>query len=595
MPEGAVRFLWRPALETSTLRSWLKLAAADIAARCGDFVLRRTRGVGSRRNRDGELQRTLEILRDSEQRYRALFESLDVGFGIIEVVFDVNHRPQDFHFLEVNPAFERQTGWRDVVGRRMREIAPDAEQYWFDVYGKVAETGEPIRFERRARALDRWYDVYAFPLAEASCRVGVLFRDITQRKQTERALRASEARSRLALDVAQLGTWSWRGAGNQLSADARFLDLCGFGPDDPLSIEDLMAHVHADDRAAVDARVREAVAPSGEGRLGAEFRCVGPDGGVRWLVARGMTEFSTAGAERLPARMQGTLMDVTARKLIEQELLRGRDELELRVRERTDALARANAALHIEIAERKVAEDKIRQLLGQLVDAQEDERRRLSRELHDTLGQHLAVLTLGLEAVRAQEGCPPRVMERLNYIAQAARRLEEEVDRLSYELRPLALDNMGLVDALRQYAGEWSAECGVPVDVTVLGIPADEYLPAAVETTVYRVVQEALTNVRKHAAASRVSLIAERRGLDLRVIVEDDGCGFDTTLMASPTDNLRRLGLRGMAERAALVAGSLDIESTHGHGTTVYLTVPRDVGRSHDETPQHEQISHSAG
>ncbi len=582
-------------METSTPRSWLKLAAADIAAWCGALVLRRTRSGDSRRNADGELQRTLEILRDSEQRYLALFEMLDVGFSIIEVIFDADHRPQDFYFREVNAAFERQTDWRDVVGRRMREIAPDAEQYWFDVYGKVAETGEPIRFERRARSLDRWYDVYAFPFAKASCRVGVLFRDITERKQAEHALRASEARSRLALDVAQLGTWSWRGAGNLLSADARFRELCGFGLDEALSLEGVMAHVHADDRVVVEARVREALEPSGEGRLKTELRCVDPDGSVRWLVARGITEFSTAGADCLPARMLGTVMDVTARKLIEQELLRGRDELELRVRERTDALARANAALHVEIAERKTAEDKIRQLLAQLVDAQEDERRRLSRELHDTLGQHLAVLTLGLEAVRAQDGCPPHVMERLRYIEQAARRLEEEVDRLSYELRPLALDNMGLVDALRQYAADWATECGVAVDVTVLGVPVDEHLPAAVETTVYRVVQEALTNVRKHAAASQVSLIAERRGPELRVIVEDDGCGFDAASMTSPTDSWRRLGLRGMAERAALVAGSLDIESAQGHGTTVFLSVPLDVGHTHDETPHHEQTPHRVG
>jgi PAS domain S-box-containing protein len=553
-------------LETSSLRSWLKVALRGIAER-----------------------------REGRQRYRALFESLDEGFCIVEVIFDAAARPVDFRFLEVNPAFERQTGLRDVVGRTMREIAADAEQQWFDAYGAVARTGRPVRFERRARALGRWYDVYAFPFGKpGGNRVGVLFNDITQRRQAEHALRASEARSRLALDVAQLGTWSWRGTGNLLSADARFRELCGFGPDAALSVESVMSRVHVDDRAAADAAVREALAPSGDGRFRAEIRYVQPDGELRWLVARGMTEFVAATGERRPARMLGTVMDVTARKRTEYELLCARDDLELRVRERTAELACANAALRVEIADREAAGDRIRQLLGRLVDAQEEERRRLSRELHDTLGQHLAVLTLGLKAMRAQQGCPPVVIERLNYVEQAASRLEEDVDRLSYELRPLALDNMELVDALRQYADEWSAECGVAVDVQVHGLPV-ERLSAAAEATVYRVVQEAFTNVRKHAAASHVSLIAERRGPQLRVIVEDDGRGFDTTSVSASADSRRRLGLRGMAERAAIVAGSLDVESAPGHGTTVYLTVPLEVGEPVDTASRHDEAAHSAG
>ncbi|HKX39817.1 MAG TPA: PAS domain S-box protein, partial [Burkholderiaceae bacterium] len=525
--------------------------------------------------------------RDSRQRYRALFESLDEGFCVLDVIFDAAGQPVDFRILEVNPAFERQTGLHDAVGRRMREIAADSEQHWFDTYGAVASTGRPARFERRARALGRWFDVYAFPLGRrGGHRVGVLFNDITQRRHADQALRASEARSRLALDVAQLGTWSWRGAGNLLSADARFRELCGFGPDEPLSVDGVMSRVHADDSAAADAAVREALAPSGDGRFRAEIRYVQPDGELRWLVARGMTEFVSTVGGRCPARMLGTVMDVTARKRTEQELLCARDELELRVRERTAELACANAALRIEIADREAAGDRIRHLLGRLVDAQEEERRRLSRELHDTLGQNLAVLTLGLKAMRAQPGWPPELTERLSYVEQAAGRLEEDVDRLSYELRPLALDNMELVEALRQYADEWSAECGIAADVQVHGLPSGR-LSAAAEATVYRVVQEAFTNARKHAAATHVSLIAERRGSQLRVIVEDDGRGFDAATVSAAADNRRRLGLRGMAERAALVTGSIEIESAPGHGTAVYLTVPLDVGEPADTTITH--------
>lgn len=553
-------------METSFLPPWLRAALAGMAKR-----------------------------RYSQQRYLALFESLDEGFCIVEVFFDDAGRPLDYRFLEVNPAFERQSGLRDVVGRKMREISQDAEQHWVDAFGTVARTRQPARFEKRTRALNRWFDVYAFPLDTPGLgRVGVLFNDITQRKYAERELRASEARSRLALDVAQLGTWSWRGADNQLCADARFCELSGLDPGAPLSVAAVMSRVHADDRAAVDAAVQAALAPAGDGRFRAEVRCVQPDGELRWLVARGLTEFAATGSERRPSRMLGTVMDVTARKRTEQELLAARDELEVRVRERTAELARANAALRVEIAERETAGGRIRQLVGRLVNAQEEERRRLSRELHDTVGQHLAVLAMGLNAVRAQPGSPLQVMQRLNDIEQAAQRLEEEVDRLSYELRPLALDHMELVDALGQYADEWSAQCGVAVDLQVHGLPV-ERLSAAVEATVYRVVQEALTNVRKHAAASRVSLIAERRGTQLRVIVEDDGRGFDTATVSASADNQRRLGLLGMSERAALVTGVLEVESAPGNGTTIYLTVPLDVGDPVDTVPKHDKAAHPVG
>ena len=553
-------------METGFLPPWLKAALADFAE-----------------------------WRDAEQRYRALFDSLDEGFCVLEVVFDATGQPLDYRFLEVNPAFERHTGLRDVVGRRMSEISAGAEKHWVDTYGAVARTRQPARFEKRTRALNRWLDVYAFPFGRPGLgRVGVLFTDITQRRLAERELRASEARSRLALDVAQLGTWCWLGADNLLSADARFCELCGLDPHDPLSFERILSRVHEDDRAAADAAVREAMAPNGEGRFRAEVRCVQPDGNLRWLVARGATEFAVIDSERHPARMLGTVMDVTARKRTEHELLLARDELEARVRERTAELAHANAALRVEIAEREAAGARVRQLLGRLVNAQEEERRRLSRELHDTVGQHLAVLSMGLMGLRAEPGIPPMVTERLADIEQATHRLGEDVDRLSYELRPLALDHMELVDALSQYADEWSAQCGIAVDVQVHGLPV-ERLSAAVEATVYRVVQEAFTNVRKHAAASRVSLIAERRAAQLRVIVEDDGRGFDAAAVSASADGQRRLGLLGMAERAALVTGSLEVESAPGNGTTIYLSVPLDVIAPINATPGHDEAAHSVG
>lgn len=145
--------------------------------------------------------RTAVALLRSEEQYRSLFESLIEGFCIIEVLFDEGGQPIDFRFCEVNPGFEEQAGLPDVVGKTMREIAPSHERYWFDLVGNVAKTGEAIRLENEAKALNRWFDVYAFRTGEAgACRVAVLFRDITEKKRVEEELRRSE---RHALEAAR--------------------------------------------------------------------------------------------------------------------------------------------------------------------------------------------------------------------------------------------------------------------------------------------------------------------------------------------------------------------------------------------------------
>ena len=138
----------------------------------------------------------------SEQKYRLLFDSIDEGFCIIQVIFDKNESPVDYRFLEVNPAFVRQTGLDKATGKRMLELAPTHETHWFELYGQIALTGEPKRFENRAAALDdRWYDVYAFRIGEPHLRlVGVLFNDVSGRKRTDEALRASEERFRLFVE-----------------------------------------------------------------------------------------------------------------------------------------------------------------------------------------------------------------------------------------------------------------------------------------------------------------------------------------------------------------------------------------------------------
>jgi len=142
-----------------------------------------------------ERVRAEAALHESEEKYRTLFDSIDEGFCTIEVLFDENERAVDYRFLQVNPSFGRQTGIANAAGRRMREIAPLHEEHWFETYGRVALTGEPVRFINQAAQLGRWYDVYAFRVEDARLgRVGILFNDITDRRRSEQSLRESERR-----------------------------------------------------------------------------------------------------------------------------------------------------------------------------------------------------------------------------------------------------------------------------------------------------------------------------------------------------------------------------------------------------------------
>lgn len=265
--------------------------------------------------------------------------------------------------------------------------------------------------------------------------------------------------------------------------------------------------------------------------------------------------------------------DITTRVQAALALRQAHDVLEERIQERTRALATVNATLRAEIGERMQAEQSRQMLLRQLVTAQEEERRRIARELHDQMGQDLTALMLGLKTLRNTAAVDSPAQARLEQVHALAGKIGREVRSLAVHLRPPALDELGLAATLANEVEQWSARTLIAVDFQTIGL-ADQRLPAALETTLYRVVQEALTNVLKHAQATRVSLIIERRTDAVHMIVEDDGAGFDADAVRYTAHAEHRLGLVGMAERVAQVGGTLTIEATPGRGTTVFVRIP---------------------
>jgi signal transduction histidine kinase len=219
------------------------------------------------------------------------------------------------------------------------------------------------------------------------------------------------------------------------------------------------------------------------------------------------------------------------------------------------------AALAVDLSER-IAQDSLRRV----VEAQELERRRLARELHDETGQALTSILLGLKALeeRTDDPASRAATEELRELVVSTL---QDVRRLAVELRPSALDDFGLVAALERLTASFAEQTGISVDFqTAL---ADERLPEEVETALYRIVQESLTNVVKHARARRVSILLARKAGAVKAVVEDDGQGFDPAAQTGGG-----YGLVGMRERLALLGGRLEVESSRGAGTTIAAEVP---------------------
>ena len=212
------------------------------------------------------------------------------------------------------------------------------------------------------------------------------------------------------------------------------------------------------------------------------------------------------------------------------------------------------------------------QLLASVISAQEEERTRIARELHDETSQALTSLMVGLRLIEDTDD-NDEIRQKVGELRALARHALAEVHNLAVGLRPSSLDDLGLVATLEQHVKDFSQSFGVKADFHAIGFDGLR-LPPQTEITLYRIVQEALTNVAKHAGATEVSVLLEVRRPSIVAIIEDDGRGFDVPGAPSASPGEQRLGLHGMQERASLIDGLLTIESAPGTGTAVFVGVP---------------------
>lgn len=264
--------------------------------------------------------------------------------------------------------------------------------------------------------------------------------------------------------------------------------------------------------------------------------------------------------------------DITERRRAKEALQKAKEELETRVEERTAQLAEMNQQLSVEIEERRELAEKRAELLQKMVTVQEDERKRIARDLHDQLGQQLTALRLNLMALHSGASLDDKVTGRIEKLQEIAKQIDSSVTFISGQLRPTALDDLGLSETLKMHAEEWSQRFEIPVEFHS-NVLRKNRLPGEVETHLYRITQEALNNTVKHADASEVAIVLEKSDNGAVLVIEDNGCGFDPSMKSVPIDG-HGFGIVGMHERANLIGATLEIESKPGQGTTIYVRVP---------------------
>ena len=420
--------------------------------------------------------------------------------------FDERVHPEDREAL--NAMVARARDERTFYSHEYRIIWPDGTVHWVAGQGQFFydPTGKPVRMSG-------------------------LVLDITERKWAEENLRKSEAQLAEAQQLAQLGSWSRELATNVVTWSDEIFRIFGMEPQKVgTTYQAFLEQVHPDDRTTVRAVIEDAFKYYRP--FSCEYRITRLDGAVRIIHERGSVVADDAGK---PIRVFGTAQDITERKHAEEEL--------------------------------RTSRERLRALAAYLQSVREEERSRIARELHDEIGQALTGIKLVLErSIREQSAS---VQANLTQALVVANELIGRVRDLSLELRPAMLDDLGLLAALRWHFERYTSQVNIKVDFNQAGLERRRFQPE-IETAAYRIVQEALTNVARHAKVERAEVNIRADDSMLRIEVRDAGIGFPSgSVITSNTG-----GLSGMRERATMLGGQVIVDSAPGGGTLLTAELP---------------------
>ncbi len=397
-------------------------------------------------------------------------------------------------------------------------------------------------------------------------RVIVSLIDVTPRKRAEERLMESEERYRVLVENSQEGVVVSMD-GKAVYINEAMTDIFGCSVDDLKKIHPLEM-VHPDDKARAMTQMEGYVSGKRKEAF-ASFRIVTRNNRTKWLTLHVKPILWNG----MKAQLE-ILTDVTIYKTLEDELRAAHSEMENRVTQRTAELSQANIQLTCEAQEREKAQEHILSLTQQLMRIQEDERQRISRDLHDNVAQDLSSIVLKLETLfDGFRETSPEVRGRTEDLTSIVQGSIASVRDIAYGLSPSALEQLGLARALENLCGDAARRTGVDIEFFATGIENIQ-LDFDVEINIYRMIQEAINNMGKHAQAARCTVRLVQSHPDILIRIEDNGNGFVVAQRIAEAVEERRMGLKSMEERARLIGGSMEIQSLVGSGTRIIFKIP---------------------
>lgn len=515
------------------------------------------------------IKRAEEAFKASETRYRRLFETAQDGILILN--------EETGQIDDVNPFLIDMLGYtyEEFIGKKLWEIgafknteASKAALTELQCKGYVRYEDLPLT-AKDGREIDVEFVSNVYKVNHHNV-IQCNIRDITIRRVSEKELRRSQKLFHTIARVSPVGLFLTDSEGQCVYVNEYWSEITGLSSDEAYG-EGWAKALFPADKERVLNEWHQAV--QRDLPFESEF-CFQQKGSIiKWMMGKAIAERGVNG-EKLG--YVGTVTDITERKKIENELQKAYDGLEERVAERTAQLVTSNVLLKQEVSKRKIVGDKLkesreqlRNLTNHLQQIRERERSYLSRELHDELGQVLTGLKMDIRWIeRRLPKDNTSITERLNSMLMLIDNAILSVQRLSMALRPPALNDFGLNEAIELVLTDFKKRTNITCEF--IPTPYREPLDREVSTEVFRILQEALTNVARHANAQKVTIILQNTGDRLTMEIRDDGRGITKKEIAGPMS----IGLTGMRERVYALEGSLEIKGVHGKGTTVSIIIP---------------------